>query len=234
MRASLWIVAVVVAIASVPPSETHAVSRRKQCRLGCAAAVNACVDAGGKRARCRRRVLKRCRKEGSGVCAVSTTTTTTAVVPTTVASGGSTTTLAGVTTTTALGATTTFAATTTTPVPTTTSTSIVIHDCNSSTAVDLSGQATPTITFTNYAYTPACVRITAGQSVTFSGSFSFHPLVGGTVAGFTATPDPSSPIGTHSSGATAGIAFPSAGAFPFYCDNHGITQGMVGAVFVDP
>jgi plastocyanin len=106
----------------------------------------------------------------------------------------------------------------------------VVHGCNSSTATDLSGQPSPTVTFTSYQYTPPCARIVAGQTITFSGDLDVHPLVGGLVA----TPDPSSPIGIHASGSAVPISFPSAGVFPYYCGAHGVSQNMVGAVFVDP
>src|SRR5512143_3347961 len=224
MRALAWIVvAAVVSVVASPP-ETSAISRRKDCRLGCKAAVDACVAAGGKRARCKRQTLKTCRKNGIETCAVPTTSTTTSpgatITTTTGGGGGSTTTLGS--------------STTTTPGPTTTSTTAVVHDCNSGTATDLKGQGMPLVTFTTYQYTPPCVRLAAGQTLTFSGFFDVHPLVGGTVVGMVATPDPSSPIGTHASGTMAAIAFPAAGVFPYYCGNHGVTQSMVGAVFVDP
>src|SRR5206468_6515376 len=50
----------------VPPA--GAVSLRRQCRLTCKDAINACVAAGGKRARCRRQTLRRCRREGLVAC----------------------------------------------------------------------------------------------------------------------------------------------------------------------
>jgi plastocyanin len=233
MRVLRWLVfaALVVAVVATPP-ETAAILKRKACRLGCTAAVDACVAAGGKRARCKRQTLKSCRKQGLEACATTSTTTSPGATTTTESKVASTTTLGGVTTTTAAaGSTTTIGgATTTTPGPTTSSTTVVVHGCNSSTATDLSGQPSPTVTFTSYQYTPPCARIVAGQTITFSGDLDIHPLVGGLVA----TPDPSSPIGIHASGSTAPIGFPSAGVYPYYCGAHGVTQNMLGAVFVDP
>jgi plastocyanin len=233
MRALRWSVsaALVVVLVATPP-ETGAISKRKACRLGCTAAVNACVAAGGKPARCKRQRLKSCRKQGLDACATTSTTTSPGATTTTESTVASSTTLGGVTTTTAAaGSTTTIGgATTTTPGPSTTTKTVVVHGCNSATATDLSGQASPTVTFTSYQYTPPCARIGAGQTITFSGSLDFHPLVGGVVG----TPDPSSPIGIQDTGTSAPITFLSAGVYPYYCGAHGISQNMVGAVFVDP
>jgi len=207
MRALRWFVsaALVVAVVATPP-ETAAVSKRRACRLGCTAAVDACVAAGGKRARCKRQTLKTCRQQGLEACATTSTTTSPGATTTTESTVASTTTLGGLTTTTAAsGSTTTIGgATTTTPGSSTTMTTVVVHGCNSATATDLSGQPSPTVTFTSYQYTPPCARIVAGQTITFSGDLDIHPLVGGLVP----TPDPSSPIGIHASGSTAPINFP--------------------------
>jgi plastocyanin len=78
------------------------------------------------------------------------------------------------------------------------------------------------------------MRIAAGQTVSFSGAFEEHPLVGGEVVGFDAIPDPSSPITPTSTGTMKGVLFEDGGVYPFYCDFHGVTQGMVGAVLVNP
>ena len=52
------------------------VSLRRQCRLACKDAINLCVAAGGKRGRCRRQTLRRCRREGLTACGGAATTTT--------------------------------------------------------------------------------------------------------------------------------------------------------------
>jgi plastocyanin len=90
------------------------------------------------------------------------------------------------------------------------------------------------VTFTNYAYTPRCIRIRTGQTVTFSGPFATHPLQGGEIVGGTETPDPQSPIPFIDEGASAPVQFSSAGPFPFYCEQHGVSDDMHGAVYVDP
>src|SRR5262249_57243248 len=67
-----------------------AVSLRRQCRLTCKDTINACVAAGGKRPRCRRQTLRRCRLEGLVACGGAATTTTlgAGATTTTLPSGG--------------------------------------------------------------------------------------------------------------------------------------------------
>ena len=74
-------------------------------------------------------------------------------------------------------------------------------------------------------YSPACVHIKVGQSVTFNSSFSAHPLAafGG---------DTGNPIQTTSTGTTASFTFSQAGTFGFHCQAHPAT--MQGAVEVTP
>jgi plastocyanin len=74
-------------------------------------------------------------------------------------------------------------------------------------------------------YTPNCVHIKVGQSVTWNVDFSGHPLeaFGGT------TP---SPIMPTSSGTTVTFTFSSAGTFGFHCEFH--PSIMFGAVEVTP
>ena len=111
----------------------------------------------------------------------------------------------------------------------------MLNGCVSATAVDKTASATTNVAFSNIVYEPACIRIKAGSSVTWSGDFVQHPLEGGTINGTVKTPDPASPI-KLTMGADAGsvtFAFPNAGDFPYYCTIHG-TVGMKGAVFVVP
>jgi plastocyanin len=110
-----------------------------------------------------------------------------------------------------------------------------VHGCTGDNVVDRSGPSDDrTITFVNYAYTPKCLRIAAGQTVTFSGDFESHPLVGGEVVGSTANPDPSSPIPLTMTGTMQAVLFADDGVFPYFCAFHGQTNAMFGAVFVDP
>ncbi len=206
------VVACVVTLLLVVPvglsSDARAVPRRKACRVGCRDAIDACVVAGGKRARCKRLTLKSCRKEGVETCTVTTST----VAPTTTAVA-------------------------TTTLPTTTLPSV--NGCTTADAVD---RRKPTddrsVEFGAYFYAPRCIRIAAGESVTFTattdGGFADYPLVGGTVVGDQATPDPQSPIAAVSDGTIADVMFPSVGVFPYYCDPYGVPLHMEGVVFVDP
>jgi plastocyanin len=96
------------------------------------------------------------------------------------------------------------------------------------TFTDLTGTATPTITFggaDGLHYLPNCAQLKVGQSVTFAGSFSSHPLF--------ETCGPALAITQTSSGSTATFTFSDAGVYGFWCEiHHGI--GMVGALKVIP
>jgi len=81
-------------------------------------------------------------------------------------------------------------------------------------------------------YTPACVKIKAGQKLVYKGNFVAHYLTGGTASKDGETPDGSSPIPKTESGTEVTVAFPAAGTFPYYCQQHG-TLGMKGAVFAE-
>ena len=72
---------------------------------------------------------------------------------------------------------------------------------------------------------PRCVQIKAGQSVTWTGSFSTHPLLAD-------EGDKPNPIATaDTSGASATVTFPTAGTYGFRCQVHAT---MKGAVLVTP
>ena len=223
------VAAVVVGMTLLVPPAACATSLRKQCRIGCGAAIDACVAEGGKRRRCKRQTLKQCRREGMETCLAATTTTTT------VADATTTTVPAGSTTTLPAGGTTS-----TVPVETTTTTSLpALQGCTFAGADDRRDPAADrTITFVNYSYSPMCMRVKLGQSVTFVGgggqSFLGHPLVGGRIISGTPFPDPGSPITPTSSGSSKTFVMTIAGTCPYYCDNHGVSQNMVGVVYVDP
>ena len=209
-------------VVALEPDDAVAQSRRGECRQSCGAAIDACVAQGGKRRRCKRQTLRQCRRQGPAATCTATTTTTPGVTTTTGA-GGSTTTNPG-------GSTTTV----TTPGGTTTTAPGSVHGCSHASATDLGEEMNPTVDFFTYSYSPKCSLIAAGQSITFTGDFDFHPLVGGQIVGGNEVPDPQSPIGTTNTGFMKTIVFPAAGTFPFYCSAHGPDLGMIGAVFVDP
>jgi plastocyanin len=74
--------------------------------------------------------------------------------------------------------------------------------------------------------------IAAGQTVTFQGDFTMHPLARGTVsdanAGSPGNPIPAPPTNT---GASLGVTYPAAGTFPYHCTQH-TAEGMNGTVQV--
>lgn len=86
-----------------------------------------------------------------------------------------------------------------------------------------------------FLYRPRCLTVSAGARVIFRAlpSFGNHPLFAGTVSGGVATPDPTSPIGSITSGTEAIVVFPEVGEYPYFCDFH-FTQGMLGSVRVVP
>ena len=86
------------------------------------------------------------------------------------------------------------------------------------------------------AYSPRCLSIAAGQSVTFFGDttqgsdFSFHPLRPGGADG-TASGDSGNPIAPQFGGSTYTVVFPRAGTYGYFCQEHQ-SMGMYGAVQV--
>jgi plastocyanin len=82
-----------------------------------------------------------------------------------------------------------------------------------------------------FAYDPKCLTIDVGQTVTFSGSFSAHPLYPsakrGTLEG--------NPISGTSGGDRKDIRFPTPGFFAYYCGVHGGSDDgstMAGVIWV--
>ena len=74
-------------------------------------------------------------------------------------------------------------------------------------------------------YSPNCVQIKVGQSVTWNSDFTNHPLV--PTSGVGTQPNP---ITATSTGTTVTITFPAAGTFAYNCGIHNTT--MLGAVEV--
>ena len=105
-----------------------------------------------------------------------------------------------------------------------------INGCTPATAMDLTaaGASRQIVTVGN-SYSPHCVRIKVGQSVTWTADFQVHPLSSGTPAG---GPQAGSPITTTTSGNSKMFTFPAAGNFGFWCQVH--TTLMMGAVYVEP
>lgn len=82
-------------------------------------------------------------------------------------------------------------------------------------------------------FTPPCLHIASGQTVTFQGSLTAHPLAPGNPDD-NAAGSPDNPISATSSGRTVAFTFENAGTFPYYCELHafGAGMGMAGAIYV--
>lgn len=109
----------------------------------------------------------------------------------------------------------------------------VMNGCTRAMAVDLSAAgATRTIAVTDDIFTPKCMRIAPGQTVTWQGDLSIHPLAPGIVRSNQIVAQPGHPITTiTSSGTMVSYAFGAAGDWAFYCPNH--LPGMAGIIYVE-
>lgn len=109
----------------------------------------------------------------------------------------------------------------------------VLNGCNTADFVDRTAAgAIRTVSFGvgGFTYSPKCITIAAGQMVTFSGTFSSHPLRPGIGANATAG-SPNNPITATSTGTTANFTFANAGTYPYNCQFHD-GSGMNGVVKV--
>lgn len=104
--------------------------------------------------------------------------------------------------------------------------------CTLAEAEDQTNDDTVTITSQGVAYTPRCVRVAAGTSVTFVSDFDAHPLRGGEVIDEVGIVDQSSPITPQDSGTTVTFVLPDAGEFPYFCSFHA-SIGMFGTIWVE-
>jgi plastocyanin len=80
-------------------------------------------------------------------------------------------------------------------------------------------------------YAPRCITIAAGQSVTFEGSLTAHPLAPGTSPAEMTAGSPANPISRVDTGNSTVVRFPAAGVFPYFCEYH-YAAGMAGVVRV--
>jgi plastocyanin len=81
--------------------------------------------------------------------------------------------------------------------------------------------ADTTITFASYAYNPTPATVKTGDTATFSGSFSSHPLVWDSGA-----------FATTNAGTAKAFSFAQPGTYSYRCQLHGTTQNMVGTLTV--
>jgi plastocyanin len=84
------------------------------------------------------------------------------------------------------------------------------------------------------AYDQKCLAVAAGQSVTWMGTFSAHPLQQGLAPSQQGGADagsPNNPIQNTNSGDSVTFIFATPGVYPYYCSVHQ-AQGMFGTVSV--
>ncbi|MFO0762023.1 MAG: plastocyanin/azurin family copper-binding protein [Byssovorax sp.] len=106
---------------------------------------------------------------------------------------------------------------------------MLVNGCDEATAEDHTADATVKIEFggaIGLKYSPKCILIKPGTTVTFAGDFASHPLSGG----LDGTKDPTSPITETTTGMTKDFAIPAAGTYGFFCEFHQ-ASGMKGAIF---
>ena len=80
----------------------------------------------------------------------------------------------------------------------------------------------------DFSYSPKCLKVSAGATVTFAGDFTVHPLEPSTHRG-TLTGNPITATGT---GTSASFDFPTAGYYAYFCGVHGPSDGAAGMVGV--
>ena len=108
----------------------------------------------------------------------------------------------------------------------------VFNGCTADKFVDSTATADTAVAFGgSLTFSPACVIIAAGHSVTYNGNFGFHPLKKGSPTDSTAGAA-NNPIVETSTGTTPlTVVFPTVGDYPYYCGNH-FSDGMMGVVRV--
>lgn len=81
-------------------------------------------------------------------------------------------------------------------------------------------------------YSPKCLKVTPGTTVTFTGNFATHPLSPGSSPSTPAAGSPGNPITAVSAGTTPKtFTFAAAGNYPYFCTAH-LAGGMWGAIKV--
>jgi plastocyanin len=94
-----------------------------------------------------------------------------------------------------------------------------------------------TIDFTStsvYAYTPQCLKVSAGATVTFVGDFGTHPLEPSAKRGML-TGNPITDVFANPDGGTSAsvpFTFPNPGFYAYFCAEHGASDGAAGMVGV--
>lgn len=78
-------------------------------------------------------------------------------------------------------------------------------------------------------YSPACLKIAPGTTITYSGDFATHPLTPSVTRS-----TPGNPIASTASGTTASFTFSTPGFYGYFCLQHGDEEGegMSGVIWV--
>ena len=111
-----------------------------------------------------------------------------------------------------------------------------LNGCAPSDYANASG--TPTVNFGGQAqsplfgYSPRCLQIAEGESVTFAGNFSVHPISPGTSPSDTKAGAANNPIPATTTGMSLSVTFPASGVYPYFCQQH-YAAGMTGAILVE-
>ena len=107
-----------------------------------------------------------------------------------------------------------------------------VNGCDPATATDMTGMTAVTISFGDALgmhYDHPCIKVDSGTMVTFSGSFSNHPLGGGDTP---PVQDSASPITATISGTSATFTLGTPGVYGYFCSLH-YGSGMEGAIVVE-
>lgn len=80
-------------------------------------------------------------------------------------------------------------------------------------------------------YSPKCILVAAGQTVTFNGAFDAHPLSPGSTPSLRTAGSANNPVRRTSTGSTVTVTYPTAGTYPYFCEAH-YAVGMTGVVRV--
>ncbi len=87
---------------------------------------------------------------------------------------------------------------------------------------------------TLFSYSPKCITVAVGQTVTFTGgtssNFGVHPLGPG-INGDATAGTAGNPVPRMATGSDVTVTFTAAGTFPYVCEAHA-AAGMVGVVRV--
>ena len=112
----------------------------------------------------------------------------------------------------------------------------IFNACTEDKFIDRRGVSTTTVGFggfgtsSSFTYSPACVVVSPGHEITFSGAFSSHPLSPG-IFNNTSAGTANNPITVTNSGMASTFTFTAVGEYPYFCQAHG-SFGMAGVVRV--